>query len=180
LAHELGHILYDPSQELKELRVDSYTGTLANPETTIGDYVEQRANAFAIAFLAPLESVRDMTPAPIKAEAVGDVMQTFGISHTAARYHVFNAHYREDHLPEQTEMPRPAEEWLTAEDFTLDYFPVRSVPFQRRGRFAGLVAECYQHRMLSAYTAALYLGCSEEEFMENVDAIQEFHPVERA
>lgn len=126
------------------------------------------------------ESGEVNTPAPIEAEAIGDVMQTFGISHTAARYHVFNAHYREDSLPEQTELPGPADEWLAAEDFTLDYFPVRSVPFQRRGRFAGLVAECYQRRMLSPYTAALYLGCSEEEFLGNVDAIQEFHPVERA
>jgi Zn-dependent peptidase ImmA (M78 family) len=180
LAHELGHILHDPSQELKELRVDSYTGTLANPELGSGDYVEQRANAFAIAFLAPLESVRNMTPTPIGAEAVGEVMQTFGISHTAARYHVFNAHHRQDQLPNQTELPGPAEEWLTAEDFTLDYFPVRSVPFQRRGRFAGLVAECFQRRLLSSYTAALYLGCSEDEFMENVVAIQQFHPMEDA
>ena len=180
LAHELGHILYDPIQELKELRVDSYTGTLANPELPNGDYVEQRANAFAIAFLAPLESVRNMTPTPIGAEAVGEVMQTFGISHTAARYHVFNAHHRQDQLPNQTELPGPAEEWLTAEDFTLDYFPVRSVPFQRRGRFAGLVAECFQRRLLSSYTAALYLGCSEDEFMENVVAIQQFHPMEDA
>ena len=178
LAHELGHILHDPSQELKELRVDSYTGTLANPELGSGDYVEQRANAFAIAFLAPLESVRDMTPTPIAAEAVGEVMQTFGISHTAARYHVFNAHRRQDQLPDHVELPGPSEEWLTAEDFTLDYFPVRSVPFQRRGRFAGLVAECFRRRMLSSYTAALYLGCSEDEFLDNVGDIQQFHPVE--
>ena len=180
LAHELGHILYDPSQELMELRVDSYTGTLANAELPNGDYVEQRANAFAIAFLAPPESVRSMTPTPIAAEAVGEVMQTFGISHTAARYHVFNAHHRQDQLPNQIELPGPAEEWLTAEDFTLDYFPVRSVPFQRRGRFAGLVAECFQRRMLSSYTAALYLGCSEDEFLGNVDDIQQFHPVGNA
>ena len=180
LAHELGHILYDPSQELKELRVDSYMETLANPELPSRDYVEQRANAFAIAFLAPLESVRSMTPTPIAAEAVGKVMQAFGISHTAARYHVFNAHHRQDQLPNQVELPGPAEEWLTAEDFTLDYFPVSSVPFQRRGRFAGLVAECFQRRMLSSYTAGLYLGCSEDEFLDNVNAIQQFHPVENA
>ena len=180
LAHELGHILYDPSQELKELRVDSYTETRANPELGSGDYVEQRANAFAIAFLAPLECVQDMTPTPISAEAIGEVMQTFGISHTAARYHVFNAHRRQDLLPFQVDLPGPSEEWLAAEDFTLDYFPIQSVPFQRRGRFAGLVAECFQRRMLSPYTAALYLGCSEDEFLDNVGAIQQFHPVENA
>ncbi len=177
LAHELGHILYDPTQELKGLRVDSYIGTLANPEAPNPDYVEQRANAFAIAFLAPLESVREMTPTPIEARDVGEVMQTFGISYTAARYHVFNAHYREDLLPEQTELPGPSEDWRIAEDFTLDYFPVRSVSSQRRGRFAGLVTACYERQMLSSYTAALYLGCPEQEFLENVDAIQECHPL---
>ena len=177
LAHELGHILYDPTQELKGLRVDSYTGTLANPQDPNTDYVEQRANAFAIAFLAPLASVRNMTPAPIAAEDVGQVMQTFGISHTAARYHAFNAHYRVDELPEQVELPGPSEDWRIVEDFTLDFFPVNSTPPQRRGRFAGLVTACYQRRMLSSYTAALYLGCSEQEFLENVGAIQGFYPL---
>ena len=179
LAHELGHILYDPDIELERLRVDSYTGIQDNPEN-VGelDYVEQRANAFAIAFLAPLESVRDITPAPIKVEAIGEVMQTFGISRTAARYHVFNAHYRENSLPEWTEQLDPADEWLIAEDFTLDYFPVGSVPLQRRGRFAGLVAECHQRGMLSSQTAALYLGCDEQDFLDNADSIRDLHPIE--
>ena len=180
LAHELAHILYDPSQELQELRVDSYQGTSANPEDQEAhvDYVEQRANAFAIAFLAPLDSVREMTPTPIQAEDIHGVMQTFGISYTAASYHVFNAHYRQDKLPEHRYQPRPSEDWMAAEDFTLDFFPVRSTPPQRRGRFAGLVAECYHRGIISSYTAALYLGCSDDEFLLAVDAIQDLHSVE--
>ena len=180
LAHELGHILYDPSQELKQLSVDSYDATLVNPESPEIDidYVEQRANAFAIAFLAPLESVRNLAPVPIRAEDIGNVMQTFGISHTAARYHVFNAHYRQYDLPEQQDQPGPEEHWMTAEDFTLDFFPVSSTPIQRRGRFAGLVAESYQRGILSLHTAALYLGCSDEMFLDNLNAIRDFHPVE--
>ena len=179
LAHELGHILYDPEEKLERLRVDSYTGTQGDPEGGVHtDFVEQRANAFAIAFLAPLDSVRDMTPAPIKAEAIGEVIQAFGISHTAAQYHVFNAHYSGDSLPEWTEQLDPADEWLIAEDFTLDYFPVVSVPLQRRGRFAGLVAECHQRRMLSSQTAALYLGCDEQDFLDNVGSIRDLHPID--
>ena len=179
LAHELGHILYDPDVALERLRVDSYTGTQGDPQGGVHtDFVEQRANAFAIAFLAPLDSVRDMTPAPIKAEALGEVMQTFGISRTAAQYHVFNAHYRGDSLPEWTEQLDPGDEWLIAEDFTLDYFPVGSVPLQRRGRFAGLVAECHQRRMLSSQTAALYLGCAEQDFLDNVGSIRDLHPID--
>ena len=177
LAHELGHILYDPTQELKELRVDSYSGTFDDPELPNPDYVEQRANAFAIAFLAPLAAVNGMTPPPIKLEDVGTVMQTFGISHTAARYHVLNAHYGTVLMPEHFDLPGPSEDWRINEDFTLDFFPVLSVPFQRRGRYAGLVAECYRRRMLSSSSAALYLGCTEQEFLDNIMSIQELHPV---
>ena len=181
LAHELGHLLYDPSQELNQLRVDSYTGTQADPEGGVHadyvehDYVEQRANAFAIAFLAPLESVREMTPPPISAEAVGEVMQSFGISHTAARYHVSNAYYRQSATPEQSPNVSPAVDWLTAEDFTLDYFPIGSVPLQRRGRFAGLVAKCYHRGMLSSQTAAFYLDCTEQEFLDNADSVRSLY-----
>lgn len=179
LAHELGHILYDPEEKLERLRVDSYIGTQGDPEGGVHkDFVEQRANAFAIAFLAPLESVREMTSAPVKSGEVEEVMQTFGISWTAARYHVSNAYYRTTSLPQSMAQLYPSEEWLIAEDFTLDYFPVDSVPLQRRGRFAGLVAECHQRRMLSSQTGALYLGCDEQDFLDNVDSIRDLHPIE--
>ena len=178
LAHELGHLLHDPSQELNQLRVDSYTGMGTDPQGGVhSDYVEQRANAFAIAFLAPLDSVRGVTPPPIDPEAIEKVMQTFGISRTASRYHVYNAHYREDRLPGQGYDVSPAEDWLVAEDFTLDYFPITSTPPQRRGRFAGLVAECHQRRLLSSQTAALYLGCAEEEFVDSAEAIRSIYPI---
>ena len=100
LAHELGHLLYDPEHELQKVRVDSYSASQSNPETLHSDYVEQRANAFAIAFLAPTESVAQMTSPPITKENVDNVMCTFGISHTAARYHIGNCHYRQYDVPE--------------------------------------------------------------------------------
>ena len=178
LAHELGHLLHDPGQDLNQLRVDSYMETQADPEGGVhADFVEQRANAFAIAFLAPLDSVRKMIPIPISADAIREVMQVFGISHTAARYHVSNAHYRQYNVPDQAYGVHPSEDWLTAEDFTLDYFPITSTPPQRRGRFAGLVAECYQRGLLSSQTSAFYLGCTEQDFMGNADAIRSLHPV---
>lgn len=175
LAHELGHLLYDPSQELNRVRVDSYDAIQTAPEIgRDGDFVEQRANAFAIAFLAPLDSVREMTPPPIEAAAIGKVMETFGISHTAARYHVSNAHHRQYTMPGQIQSVNPSEDWLVREDFTLDYFPIASTPPQRRGRFAGLVAEGYREGLLSSQTAALYLGCSEREFLDRADDIRSF------
>ena len=109
------------------------------------------------------------------AEGIDDVMRTFGISCTAARFHVFNAHYGQDPLPKHIALPGPSEDWLISENFTLDCFPIRSVPFQRRGRFAGLVAECHERGMLSSYTAALYLSCSEQEFLENAGHIRQLY-----
>ena len=101
LAHELGHLLYDPEIELENVRVDSYLDSQTNPETETPetDFVEQRANAFAIAFLAPNEAVRQLAPTPVSEESVASVMTTFGISHTAARYHVANCHYRQFEVP---------------------------------------------------------------------------------
>ena len=61
LAHELGHLLFDPSQRLQRVRVDTYQSNEVDPESIVPDCVEQRANAFAIALLAPMEAVRDMT-----------------------------------------------------------------------------------------------------------------------
>lgn len=173
LAHELGHLLYDPSQELNRLRVDSYDAIQAASEVSRdGDFVEQRANAFAIAFLAPLDSVRERTPPPIEAAAIREVMETFGISYTAARYHVSNVHHRQYAMPGQGQSVNPSEDWLAREDFTLDYFPIASTPPQRRGRFAGLVAEGYREGLLSSQTAALYLGCGEREFLDSADYIK--------
>ena len=55
MAHELAHILFDPEEQLSNVRVDSYDETARNAEhgAPSPDSVEQRANAFAVAFLAP-------------------------------------------------------------------------------------------------------------------------------
>ena len=53
LSHELGHLLYDPSPRLEKLKIDSYEQGEIDPQMQNTDFVEQRANAFAIAFLAP-------------------------------------------------------------------------------------------------------------------------------
>ncbi len=52
IAHELGHLLYDPPHSLNWLRVDDYRD-LETPFEMLFDPVEQRANAFAAEFLAP-------------------------------------------------------------------------------------------------------------------------------
>ena len=157
LAHELGHLLYDPDHELKKVRVDSYSVSQFNPETSQSDFVEQRANAFAIAFLAPPQSVRQMTTPPIVQEHVDNVMSTFGISHTAARYHIGNCHYRQYDVPGGPSVVAPSDEQKAAEDFSIDYFPLVETVDQRRGKFSGLVAAAYEMGLVSDDTAAKYL-----------------------
>ena len=175
LAYALGHSLCNIGQEPNQVRVDSYEAIQATPDVGgDGDFVEQKANAFAMAFLAPPNSVREMTPPPIDADAIGKVMETFGISYTAARIHVSNVYYGEFAMPEQGRNVSPPEMWVDQEGFIRGDFPIASTPPQRRGRFAGLVAEGYREGLLSSQTAALYLGCGEREFLDRADDIRSF------
>ena len=167
LAHELGHLLYDPDERLQNLCIDSYSDNEMNPEVHQQDFVEQRANAFAIAFLAPNEAVRKLAPTPVTEESVARVMSTFGISHTSARYHINNSHYRQYHVPNKTINVSPTDEQKAAENFAIDYFTLSETPDQRRGRFAGLAAACFKKGIISSDTATLYLGCSADDFQEN-------------
>ena len=168
LAHELGHLLFDPDDRLENLRVDSYQESQRDPRAGDAvDYVEQRANAFAIAFLAPNDAVRKIAPTPVTEEGVATVMQTFGISHTAARYHINNCHYRNFDVPYSIVETRPSDEQIAAENFTAAYFPLCDTPIQRRGRFAGLVATASLENLISAHTGALYLNCAVNDFQEN-------------
>lgn len=168
LAHELGHLLFDPEARLASVRVDGYEEMQRNTEETAGsqDDVEQRANAFAVEFLAPRESVRQITDlAAVTAESIQNVMSRFGIGRAAARYHVGNAWYGQAELPPESSIrSAPSYADRAAEDFTQDFFPIEGTPGRRRGRFAMLVAEAVDAGLITADTAAQYLACSEEEF----------------
>ena len=184
VAHELGHLLFDPVQRLDRVRVDTYQSNEIDPESHLDlgsattDVVEQRANAFSIALLAPMQAVRDMTPPPLRSAAIERVMSEFGISYTAARYHVFNAHYRQYELPPDRASADPSDEQKAAENFTLDYFPIKVTPGIRRGRFAGMVGECYRRGFISVDSAAQYLNCDEKEFADSFETIRELYSVE--
>lgn len=173
LAHELGHLLFDPIQRLDRVQVDTYESNEADPQGGSIDYVEQRANAFAISFLAPLEEVRELTPTPLRSESIRNVMSTFGISHTAARYHTFNSHYRQFPLPQVQTTVGPSDEQKAAENFTLDYFPVERTPLVRRGRFSAVVNASYEQGYISMDSAAKYLCCNKKEFEKASPAIHD-------
>lgn len=177
LAHELGHLLYDPNKWLDNLRVDSYEDSLTNAQDYSPDYVEQRANAFAIAFLAPNEAVRRLAPAPVSGESVSRVMREFGISHTAARSHIDNCHYHSYNVPDGSDVIHPSDEWTAAENFATDYFPIADAPEHRRGRFAGLTAKAYEEGLITSDTGARYLSCGIDEFRVNSAQIKSLYAV---
>jgi len=177
LAHELGHLLYDPNEQLDNLRVDSYEVEPTNVQFYHADYVEQRANAFAVSFLAPTDAVRRLAPAPVSGESVSSTMRSFGISHTAARSHIYNCHYHNYNVPEGSGDIRPSDEWTGAENFAVDYFPIDGVPEHRRGRFAGLTAAAYEAGLITAHTGALYLSCEIDAFRENSGVIKSLYAV---
>lgn len=176
LAHELGHLLFDPIQHLEHVRVDTYQANEVDPQVTATDYVEQRANAFAIAFLAPRDAVRNMVLNGGLTDPVRKVMETYGISHTAARYHIRNSCYGRYELPDdRSPDAMPSDEQKAAEDSTLDYFPIPTTPETRRGRFSEVVTSCYDKSYLSGHSAAQYLNCTKSDFQDKLEAIRELY-----
>ena len=178
LAHEIGHILYDPEDRLERIKVDTYDMNDVNPEGSSADYVEQRANAFAIAFLAPPDAVRRVANSPVSGESIAEVMRHFGLSLTSARFHVFNAHYGQYDIPSVYGIPEtwPGDDWKARENFTADYFPIEGTPIHRRGQFAGLVAAGYGHGLISEQTAAAYLDCDVNDFLDKLESIRSIYP----
>lgn len=175
LAHELCHLLFDPAPDLEKLRVDRYESADVNPETPGGiDYVEQRANAFAVALLAPPDEVRGMVPGPITISAVEEVMRHFGLGRVAARYHTWNASWRTYDPPDLNEIrAEPSAEQVAAEGLTLDYFQPAATPLQRRGLFAHLVGRAVEESKISDETGAQYLACSPDDLRKALPFLRE-------
>ena len=179
LAHELAHILFDPDERLSTVRVDSYDEVARNAEHggQSPDSVEQRANAFAVEFLAPREAVKELVPSPAQVHTarIEKVMSIFGIGKAAARFHVGNAWWRQAELPPESAIrAEPTHEQQAAEDFTLDFFQPKVTPAQRRGRFATLTAEAVDAGLITTDTAAQYLASSEDELSDALPFLREF------
>ena len=181
IAHELGHLLWDPDGFLKELRVDDYSEINdvmreGSTSESADPYIEQRANAFAIEFLAPQSEVERVfareTPGNLR-----KVMEHFGLSFTSARFQVWNS--LSGRIPLESikvSDTSPTDEWKAAETFAIDYFEPDSVPFSRRGRFAGYVVEAEKRALITANTAAEYLACSSAEYEQSSKFITDIYP----
>ena len=176
IAHELGHLLWDPPGQLNQLTVDDYS-SLHSDYGSENDIVEARANAFAIAFLAPPKAVvklynKSITPGI----GLRNVMVTFGISKTAARYHIVNsfqngkARFRDDLRQVRCDSSAPLS-WDLAENITLDWFPVESTPLSRRGSFLNAVLSAERGKVISADTAATFLKTNRRTFDDQRTAL---------
>ncbi|MDH4227030.1 MAG: XRE family transcriptional regulator [Deltaproteobacteria bacterium] len=171
IAHELGHLLWDPEQQLERIRVDSYeeldSGLLASDGV---DYVEQRANAFAAEFLAPKDAVFKI----YKKNGLRTVMEHFGISYTVARYQAWNGSHRTEEIESFTaDSFEPTDEWMGRDSFTADYFPIRNAPKSRTEYFAYVVVMAEKQGLISEDTASSYLSCSREDYNSQKSAIEE-------
>lgn len=178
LAHELAHILFDPDEQLESVRVDTYEQVErdARRDDVSPDRVEQRANAFAVEFLAPASAIKQSIPEPadVTAETIEGVMSTYGIGKVAARFHVGNVWWGQADLPSGSDIAGwPSDEQRAAEDFTLDYFQPQEVSEQRRGRFAGLVVEALDAELITEDTAAQFLSCGETELLRSLPFLRE-------
>ncbi|WP_162009697.1 ImmA/IrrE family metallo-endopeptidase [Methylocystis heyeri] len=173
LAHELGHMLWDPAERLNRLTVDGYSDLTVDKYSDNSvirrDPVEIRANAFAIAFLAPPSAVDKMVGhAEITPSAVFEVAQHFGISVTAAAAHIGNVRRVEVVPPRGSKFPEPSDEMRGQEDFTIDYFPIKGIPPALVGKFASIVAQAFREGLISRDTAATFLQTTEDNISQDI------------
>jgi len=174
IAHELGHLLWDPEQNLNELRIDDYTN-LDSYWNDGADGVEQRANAFSVEFLAPQHLLQDLyNNNESGSQGIEAVMNHFGISFTAAKNHLQNNGLNVSRLSSVNTVP--SYEWRGREDFTSDYFPISTTQITRTGTFAGVVAHAYKNGLISISTAALYLNTEKDVFESQFETILELYP----
>jgi hypothetical protein len=171
MAHEIEHLLYDPAQQLNRLRVDEFD-TLERPASEVHDRVEQRANAFAVELLAPRATAVDL----FHSQGLETVIEHFGLSFTAARYHVWNGLDRDRPLETLTaHRRRPSEHWIGAEQYTIDYHPLKS-SIARCGRFSGVVVRAASEGVISWDTAAGYLQTNASEVKAATSAMRDLFP----
>ena len=180
MAHELGHYLWDPAARLNRLIVDRRVDIEAN--FTRADPVEQRANAFAVEFLAPRDAVADLfVKSADQRSAVEKIMETFGIGRAASIYHLSNRLHGLAIKPGQITVEDDAA-LMGREELSVALFDPLEVPTTRRGRFAILVARAVRARLISTDTGGALLGCSPDNTARAlawIDGLDTTKPVAR-
>ena len=165
LARELGHALFDPDYRLRNLLVH---GQL--PEEPLRDVpvdaVDQRADAFALAFLAPQGEVQRIAPQPVDGLKVGRVMQRFGMSEAAARRRILSCYSGDVELPALGSYRVPVSDRVEFETLVADNSAPCSSRITRQGRFAVSVRDSLEQGLISDDSAALYMDCTPVDIRE--------------
>jgi Zn-dependent peptidase ImmA (M78 family) len=155
IAHELGHHLWDPRDQLERVRVDVDADL---NRRDIRDKVEARANAFAVAFLAPRAAVRRIDTEEQDDQAkISRLVEEYGISPMAAADHLMNICGHGDAFKGR---PRSApanviKTWAANEK--QENLITGHVPRSRGGRFALLTIQAARRKLITLDTAAAWL-----------------------
>lgn len=165
LARELGHALFDPDDRLRNLLVHGHLPEEL-PEAVPVDPVDQRADAFAMAFLAPQDEVQRLAPLPVDEFKVGRVMQHFGMCEAAARRRIVSCHSGDVELPAAGSYVAPASHWPEFESLAAGSSAPCSARHSRQGRFADSVRECFEQGLISEDSSAFYMDCTPAEMVE--------------
>lgn len=176
IAHEVGHLLFDPPAELDQLRVDEYDELEQRADAQV-DPVEQRANAFAVQLLAPQQAAVSRYQA--SADLFDGVLDYFGVSFTVGRYQVWNGLERSVPLEDIRAPSRPPEEdWEGREGYTIVYHPIRDLAAwpSRAGRFSAISLRAAQLGLISWDTAAEWLLCSVSDAEAALPAVAGLYP----
>jgi Zn-dependent peptidase ImmA (M78 family) len=155
IAHELGHLLWDPDDQLERVRVDESADL---NRRNVHDVIEARANAFAVAFLAPRQAVRQLYEERGDiAATVASLVENFGISASAAAQHLANvcavdlAGFRSS----QRASTRVVSQW--DENERQSNLITEHVPPSRGNRFAQLTIQAVRKKFITEDTAVSWL-----------------------
>ncbi len=162
MAHELGHLLWDPDYRLQKLAVDRYDQIDRDVTATSYplDHVERRANAFAIEFLAPGNSIiNEFNEAGGGAVGLEKAITRFGVSKTAIVRHLANASHNLLDVSNERLPDISLADWDGRESLAVPLFSPQDVPVSRRGRFAYYVLAAFEAHLISNDTAASLYGC---------------------
>ena len=165
LARELGHALFDPDNRLRNLLVHGQLQEEPQGNALV-DTVDQRADAFALAFLAPEDEVQRMAPQPVDGFKVGRVMQYFGMCEAAARRRILSCYSGDADLPAAGSYRVPPSDRVEFETLVADDSVPCASRITRQGRFAVSVRNSLEQGLISDDSAAFYMDCTPADIRE--------------
>ena len=161
LARGLGHLLVDSVPGHSKAWV--FRDLRESGAHRAGNLVEESADAFALAFLAPMGAIKARVTPPFDGDDVVNVMRHFGMTEVAARLRINSCHAHEFEVPSAGVDVQPSVRDTEREQFFLHFEAPCAVKPSRRGRFMKVVLDCHEQALISDDSVAFYLGCSVDD-----------------